>query len=683
MTAAPADQDTTPVAASSTPEANTVLAAAGLSPDRTYKVKGEMARAVHSMWWRSRVGLAPIGVMAGLYGAAVGLHENAANPLMGAALPAAALAAALTKAKVRAWLAAEPWRRTWTAGCLAAAASWTSAAAAAGLDGNLLPATLVAASSALAAPWWFVHRWVERKKWEAPARSSHQGAAEQESAAAATAVDAKPEQPAIEAATHPHQIRWDTTLGKDELKGTSLEQPETVLDHKGEPNGAAFVINGSDARVSWTRMFQKLSDIYAAYDGPDVEKLVHVERHKGWETRARIVFLERDPFAEVIEWSRPGLDPARGKLPFAVYPDGSGWAPYTLYVPGWGVPHDQVVGETGSGKGGGLRLIVIESLAFGSRVILMDPHQNGALEECTGLIRNPLATPQEILAGMCGVEAALEERIRIRSEVGKKRFGPEFGHNILHVVVDETSQVIVDKEIARILGRVYREGRKFWIKGTLADQSTAFGDLLGHSGAVIRDQAQGGNSVLYRVSPAEGRRANPGVALPVPLHALPKWVNEELEIRATGVGYVLGATERALKSRTQWVSDSAFAAWCPPIEKQVLDDRTEEAFQRAFEQAMAGMDGTESLPSPRRVHDDGAAGGKVTALHPQADPEEDERLTRRLLEFLHDRGGHATRAEISDARICPAANAHRLLVALEKSGEVTQPQRGEFRLRAS
>ncbi|SEU46707.1 hypothetical protein [Nonomuraea wenchangensis] len=683
MTATPTETDTTRAAV---PTSEAVLAAAGRAPDRDFPLGGEMNRAAITLWGKSRIGLAPVGVIAGLAAAGHAMHENAANPLIGVVIPAAALAAALTKHRVRAWLAAAPWRRTWATGCLAAAAASTSTVAVHGLHGNL--AALVAAGSLLAAPWWWANRWVPRRAWEAPARHGKPDAAgEQPSAQTATEgaqpVQAAPTHPAIEAARHPHQDRWDNTLGKHELAGTTLEEPQTVLDHKGEPNGAAFVINGSDARVSWTKIFQRLSDIYATYDAPNVEKLVHVERHQGWETRARLVILERDPFAEVIEWSRPMLDD-KGTVPFAVYPDGSGWAPYTLYVPGWGTPHDMVVGETGGGKGGGLRLIAIETLAFGSRLVLMDPHLTGALEDCTGLVRNPLSTPQEILAGMRGIEAALEERIIMRAELGKERFGPEFGHNILHAMVDETSQVMtMDKEIGRILGRVYREGRKFYVKGSLADQSTAFGDLLGHSGAVIRDQAQGGNTILYRMSPQEGRRTNPGVPLPKPPHELPQWINEDLKIRATGVGYVLGGSSRALMSRTQWVPSEAFAAWCPPVERQVLDDRTEEAFERGFERAMGRMTGDEGQPSRDRDRDEGAAGGKVTALYPQSDPDEDERLTRRLLEFLHDQGGHATRAQISDAGICPATKAHRLLTELEKSGEVTQPQRGEFRLRAS
>ena len=648
---------------------------------RTYPITSEMVRATKRTWRRARTGLYPLATGTGLAMLGNGLHDSHANPWLGAAVPAAALAASLTQQKVRTWLAKEPWRRTWAVGCLASAAAWTSAAAVVGVDGTtLMPSVLVVGGSLMAAPWWWAHRWVARAKWEAPARKK---AAALEAATPSAAVEAAPEQLAIEAPPHPHQIRWDETLAQQELKSTRLEQPEQIIDHQGEPNGAAWIINGSDARVSWQAMFRALSGIYAAYDRPGVEKLVHLERERErWETRARLVILERDPFAEIIEWSQPHLDHATGKIPFAVYPDGSGWAFYTLFVPEWGTPHDQVIGETGSGKGGALRLIAIETLAAGNRLVLIDPHGNGALEDATGCVRTPLSRPQEMLAGMRAIEAALEERIRIRTEVGKHRFEDAIGGKILHAMVDETTQVLgTDKELARILGRVYREGRKFWVKGTLADQSTAFGDQLGHQGAVIRDQAQGGTTILYRTSPTEGRRTYPGPALPVPPHMLPQWINEDAGIRATGVGYVLGSSTRVLTSRTQWVADAQFAAWCPPTDKQVLDDRTEEAFQRAFEAAMDRMDGSEGAEVGKQ-DEDGGASGNVRALYPPTDAADDERATQALLKFMREQGGRATRAQISDARICPAAQAHRLLAALE-GDQINQINRGEYELRAS
>jgi hypothetical protein len=662
------------------------------APTKTYPIGGEVLRAAKSAWWRNQKGLYPVACGVGLAVAGSGLHDHHASPLLGAAIPAGVFLASLTQEKVRAWLAKEPWRRTWAAGCLAAAAAWTSTATAtgAGMD-TLMPSVLVVGGSLLSAPWWFANRWVPRRRWEAPARTSGQAADSEEAAEQAAvsaapkraAMESGPEHLAIEPPPHPHQIRWDSTLAQQELKNTRLEQREQIVDHLGDPNGSAWIINGTDARLSWQTMFRALSAIYASYDRPGVDKLVHLEREKErWETRARLVILERDPLLQTIEWVRPGLDPATGKIPFAVYPDGSGWAPYTLYVPGWGTPHDQVIGETGSGKGGGLRVIAIETLAAGNRLVLFDPHGNGALEDVTGLVRTPLVTPRQMLAGMAGVEAVLEERIRMRSEVGKHRFEEAIDHKILHVMVDETTQVLgLDREIARILGRVYREGRKFWVKGSLADQSTAFGDQLGHSGAVIRDQAQGGTTVLYRTSPTEARRTNPGVDLPVPPHKLPEWIDEDAGIRFTGLGYVIGSTKRVLKSRTQWVPDAMFAAWCPPIDEQVLDERCEEVFQQAFEAAMNGSADTASRKKPEATQRDNERPSNVTALYSSA-PDDDERASQLLLEFLHQCGGRATRAQISDARICPAAQAHRLLSAM-KGNQITEVSHGEYEVRAS
>lgn len=654
---------------------------------KRYSLTGELQRAATSSWKRAQTGVYPVIVGGALEALASGMHQDHGNPLLGVAVPAGAFAVALAVSKVRGWLAKEPWRRVWAGGCLAAAAAWTSTAAAVGADmSTLMPGVLVVGGSLLAAPWWWANRWTARKAWEGLARKAavrpHDETTEE-----VQQVEASPERPALEAGPHAHQLRWDATLGQErDLAGTHLEQGEQLFDHRGDPNGLAWIVNGTDARVSWQTMFRNLGAVYAAYDGPGVDGLVHLEREpERWETRTRLVLLERNPLLQSIEWERPGLDPATGTIPFAVYPDGSGWAPYTLFVPDWGTPHDQVIGETGSGKGGALRLIAIESLVFGSRLILFDPHGNGALEDATGLIRAPLVSPQEMLAGAHAIEAALEERILIRTEVGKHRFGPEFGHNPLHVMADEATKVFtLDREIARIMSRVYREGRKFWVKGTLADQSTAFGDYLGNQGTVIRGQAQGGSSILYRVAPEEARRTNPGVDLPVPLHRLPQWINEEKRIRFTGLGYVLGSTARVLNSRTQWVPDSAFAAWCPPIERQVLDDRTEEAFQRAFDAAMGRMTGDEGERSqPPSEPDGGSKPGTVTELYPEADRASDERAAERLLEFIGEHQGEVTRAQISDAGICSIGQAHRVLIALESSKRIESPDRGVYTLRAS
>lgn len=647
---------------------------AAAQPDR-HTLGAELQRATKSLLWASRKGLYPPAVMTGLYGAGALLHETGAHPLVVLAGGGAAVVAGASIRRIRAWLDKAPWRRVWAAGCLAAATAWTSAAVAAGAEMTTpLPTALVAGGSLLAAPWWWIHRL--RSTEDLPARPAK---------TAPSALTAPEPRLAIEAppapqAPHTHQIAWAEHVGAHGhgLHGSALIDPEPIIDHNGDPNGMAWIIDGGSARHPYARMRNAMEEIKATLDRPHVDSLIYLDQDpEQYKTRGRLVVLERNPLIQNNLWRGPGLNPATGLVPISVYPDGSGYAYYVLYQPGWGTPNDLVVGVPGSGKSNVLLVIIAESLIAGSAVMLFDPHGGTTFPEVVPRVTKSFLDSGEIYAGMRGLQAAHAERLEILHEVGEQRMGPEFGHPILHAVIDEASKksVLGNPVISELLSEVGREGRKLWIKLTVALQDPSV-DQGFHNNSALRKLLLAGNALLFRVASAEDTRMVRKGNIEVAPHELPAYFDQAMTLPTTGLGYMLTGTPSELPSRTQRMASEAFAAQVPV--GSPLDDRTGEAWQRGYEQGIRELE--------RLADQTGTAApaATVASLRSVPDGKTDPDAKAALVQLFRERG-QLTLPEIREARICGPSHTFNLLNQLTDEQVIEKPagSRGVYVLKAS
>lgn len=663
MTTTQAEAPSSPLTPTTTPAATPKQVPAH---SQRYTLTGELQRATTTLVRASRTGLYPPAVMAGLYGAATVLHESGAQPLYVLAGTGAAVAAGISLGRVRAWLEEAPWRRVWASGVLAAATAWTTAAVAAGTGmTTLLPATLVVGGGLLAAPWWWTHR------HEIEAAPAPQPKPELTPELAAPerrlAIEAPP-------APHAHQVAWAEHVGAEghSLPGSRLIDPELIADHHGKPNGVRWIIDGGPARHTYTRMRGAMEEIKATLDRPHVDSLVYLDEDpEQRKTRAKLVVLERNPLTQPQFWMRPGFDPATGRIPISVYPDGSGYAYYVLYTPSWGVTHDLVVGTYGSGKSTVLRLITGESLAAGSAAVLFDPH--GSFPEMTPRVMASYRTPEEIYAGMCALRAAYHERIEILHEIGETRLDPAFGYPVLHAIIDEASrkEVLGNSIIGGLLTDIGREGRKLRIKLTVATQDPSVEEGF-HDNSALRDMLLSGNVIILRVATAANTRMARTGGIEVAPHELPKYFDREQQMPTTGLGYVLTGSGSDLPSRTLNMTPEAFAAQVPA--SVPLDERTGQAWQRGYEEALAEL-ARLAEQAERATKNGGAPGLPAVPADTTADPG----AKTALLELFQVRE-QVSIADIRQARICSPSRAYDLLKELADDGliEKVDGERGRY-----
>lgn len=639
----------------------------------TVPVGEELGRAAKSLLWAARKGLYPVGAMGAVYTAGVVLHEvGDVHPLWVLAGGATTAVAGLCVRGVRTFLAKAPWRPRWAVGCLAAATAWTAAAAAggAGLD-TLMPTTLVVGGSLLAAPWWWTYRLRVRED-RRPA------------APAPLALTAAAPLPAIEAA-HPHQVAWGEHVAgqRGALEFSSLIDPEPIADHLGEPNGTAWVIDGGPARHTYGDMRNAMEEIKATLDRPHVDSLIYLDQDpQQYKTRGRLVVLERNPLIQEIMWPGPSLDPDSGLVPISVYPDGSGWAFYPLYVPGWGVPHDLFAGAPGTGKSSLIHMVAGESLNVGSAVLLYDPHGGGSFEHLVPRTTRSFLDAGEIYAGMRGLEAAHAERVTILHEVGEKRMGPEHGHPLIHAVIDEASHkaVLGNPLISQILTPIGREGRKLWIKLTVALQNPGVEEGF-HDNGELLDLLLAGNVVLFRVASNRITRNIKVGDVEVAPHLLPPYFDREQKLLTTGLGYVITGTPRELPSRTAKVLARTFTSTVPM--GSPFDDRTGEAFERGYARGIVELERLAEQSGRSSSRADGEDGGRA-ALHAVPNSTADPGAKDRLVELFQQRE-HVTIADIRNAEICSPSRAYDLLNELMNKELIERVEgvRGHYRWKAA
>lgn len=623
-------------------------------PDQPKKEFGkDFGRAARSIWWQCRKGMYPVFACGGLAVAAHTLHENGGEPIAVLGGTAAVAVGCVAIGKVRTWLGKALWRRNWAAGALGLATVWTAAAVEQGVAmNNPMPTLLVVGGSLVAAPWWYFNR--PRPAAPAPPPQAIEFQAP----------------PAIEEGPHADQLNWEKKIKVKVLKGTVLLDREQIVGPDGKPNGSAWTIDGAEENTSSGEMFQQLEKIKGAFDRRFSDSLIYIEPSpEGWKTRARLILLERNPLKDVIRWERPLLDRETGILPFAVYPDGSGWANYTMFKPkGWGTTHDLFAGGTGSGKTTALNQLAIESMAMGNAVLLFDPYQGADFEGSRPYFTESFLNMADIFCGMFGLEAVQDERMKIRAEVGGSNFDPDHGFPIIHAIFDEAKEPLADPEINRIMVKIVSGGRKVWLKMSLALQVPSV-ENLGEGGGTIREQLTSGNTLLYRITQrTTGTMAYQG-NLPIDPLDLPEFFDGDPNYRTVGLGYVLNGMGRALQSRSMLVEDEMFAKWIKRIPQ--MDPRSAEAFRRGVSRGLQVL--MEKRPALVPLLQPDGVSGITPPGPPEPAPGEP---ASQILTYLRARGTEMSMEEIAAALQMGAGTTSMLLGDLTTDGQLRLTEHG-------
>ncbi len=614
-----------------------------------------LASARNSIWWQCRKGLYPVAAGGGLWTTAYILHDAGANPWY---VPAGALLVGLgglAIEKVRNWVGKALWRTNWSGGALALAAAWTSAGVQTGVGLDTpMPTLLVLGGSLVAAPWWWFNR-PRPQAFPMPTRP----------------VEVEPVAE-IEAGPHADQENWDKKIRPRVLKNTALLNREGIEGPDGTPNGSAWIIDGSEENISSGDMFQQLEKIKGAFDRDFSDSLIYIEPSPtGRKTQARLILLERNPLKDVVRWSEPKLDRASGVLPFAVYPDGSGWAKYRMFKPNWGPVHDLFAGGTGSGKTTAMKQLAIESLAMGNAVLLFDPHQGAEFEDSVGFFTETFLNPADIYCGFFGLEEVLDERMGMIPEIGKRNFGPDHGFPIIHAMLDEAKEPLADPDINRIAVRLSTEGRKAWIKFSLALQVPSV-ENLGAGGGTIREQLTSGNTLLYRITQRiTGAMAYQG-NLPIDPVDLPELFDNDPDRPTYGLGYVLNGMGRALQSRSMLVEDEMFARWIRRIPQ--MDERSAEAFRRGINKGLQRM--ATRRPDLANGQMEVADLSNVTPIRQAESAGLDADAGARVLDYIRARGGEVSMEEIAAVARCGVGTAGLLVGDLAQTGQIQQTATG-------
>lgn len=620
-----------------------------------------MASARRSLWWQCRKGLYPAVAGGAVWMIADGMSQADVNPWyapLGAALVGLG---GLAVSKLRAWVGKALWRQNWYGGALAAATTWTTAAVQIGPRFDTpMPTLLVVGGALVAVPWWFLNRPRTGLTYAAPVAAIE--------SAPTPEPEPEPEGP------HEHQLAWVELVGGakgEPLVGALLIDGVPVFDHEDQPNGMAWTIDGV-RKYTYEQMRGAIGRIRLTFDRDDVFSLVQLERSRTGRTGAgRVTIMERNPLRRSIMWMGPVLDKAKGRVPLAIYPDGTGWAYYTLYRPGWGTPHDIIAGATGSGKSTALRLVIAESICAGSALMLFDPHGGGSFAEAKPRVTRAFLNAREIYAGMRGVKAAHAERLKILAEVGEEQMGPDFGHPILHVVADEAAHEMVLQvpEIRDILTALVKEGRKLWIKLTAALQDPSMDAF--EDARELRVQLLTGNVLAYRLGDqAATRMVNPA-GLEIAPHEIPPSFDEEGDEPTSGLGYIIGpSSRREMVSRTIEVTQTAFAQYVPNAAQ--LDERTREAFQRGYVEGL--MDWDEKHDSGKDEQE-AAPAARTNTMAPVASATAKD----KALNLFRERGSLKP-GDISEAGVCAPSHAYRVCKALESDGHVQEIEKGTWAL---
>jgi S-DNA-T family DNA segregation ATPase FtsK/SpoIIIE len=352
----------------------------------------ETAGVILARWtWRYRSELAPLGVTLFIVGAAWWLHTARPHWWIFAAVLAGVAAWAAALFGARFGLAARI-ERVYAAVTIYAAGVWFSAATALGPFVSPLPQALAIAALILSVPWWAHRRRrarvrVERKLQAWPDIAKAIGLAGSQVMSATVDV-----------------WGWRARF--------RLARGQTITD----------VVARIPAIESGLGTFRGAVRVY-----PTPDDLAN---------RCEIRVLDVDPHAGAIPWPGPSVTSITQPIDLGPFEDGT---PCHVWFMG---RHGLLGGATGSGKSGGLNVLMGNFVAFRDVVIwAIDLKKGMELKPWDSCIARLATTPEQAVALLRDAVAVLEARAELLAAGGKRTWEISPEMPALIIIIDEYAEL--------------------------------------------------------------------------------------------------------------------------------------------------------------------------------------------------------------------------------------------------
>lgn len=527
--------------------------------DLTARAAKHAAKEARRQGRRFRRQLAPIAVMAGVYGAGCGI-DMVGDPLW---VGGAGLAAAAVSWRVSGWWLNRHVERVY-ATLVTSAGSWWLWCATDGVGGQM-PAWLAGGGGLLALPWWWHYR--------------------------IRGVPTAPE-PAVDTPTNSRILTWDQKVA---CQGGPLEHSR-LLDTEEIRGGWAGTIEM--LRGNTDRAVMATKDIGAALrlkaGSIWIEPTAQGELHL-----ARILVLEENPLQTRLDWTGPTLDPAKGTSVLGWYAD-MGEVRYRHYRPGSGPVHTLIAGSTDAGKSRTVDQLLAEERHSGVIVSqIIDPQGGQSLPDWQGKVNAYARNITEARVLLARARDRMYARnaflanVKWVDDLGRDRVGigqftpgdPRHGLKLLSITIDEAQTVLADPVCRALVEEMIAMSRKCGIKFRLITQVPLLSSL-GNSMA-IRDAVAAGNVIVLRTANRLSGQVAFNGALPVDPSSLPKeWPDGST---TSGIGFVFApGADRAATMRVGYVEDVfGWASSGPSIELEAYEGP-----------APVGADDSDAAPAP-------------------------------------------------------------------------------------
>lgn len=543
-----------------------------LQPDR----RSVAVRAARSYSWRWRRQLAPVAMMAGLWGCGAGLHAAPAGPLAVEVI----VPLALILGTVFGWR----WLRKVSAYvpvCLAVAAGTLVLLTTAG-PLHAPAGAAVVAWTATALPWWWRNRHVASAAGEGDDNKDAGGGDGTDLGDGdGDPVDWDREPTAEEI--------WDEFVGSD---GGPLPGSHLIGWHEVDDGWRAYVRlrRGRQAASQVTAAAEKIASAY----GKSLD-LVIVERHPtGAADMAMITVLDENPLSLVRYWTGPTLDVETGIIRIGPYAIG-GQAQFRPWAPvggghAGGAINSLICGAQGSGKSQFLLQLALEYMLSGVIVTwAADPQMGQSMPELIDYVDWTALGIPETMEMLRAARLVLYARSQEMARRKERAYTWTRDFPMLRIIIDEAHRVLKDpvygKEAVAICEELTQMGRKVGIGLDLVTQVPELPEL-GKS-EVLRSMLTSGNIVVFRTSGTmTGQLAFQGGSFPVRPDLIPKTFPDGSG--TAGLCYLMSASACESVARTLYVRNAEAEIAAAADIQAALDQLSRRAAGAVYERRRGG-----------------------------------------------------------------------------------------------
>lgn len=442
---------------------------------------------------------------------------------------------------------------------------------------------------------------------------------------------------------------------------------------------------------NWRKAYSASADIAGALDLP--EEMLQIEKAMGQSAkRAIIAVFDRNPLQQPTEHPGPQiLDTKTGQAAVGLFYDGAS-AHYAFWKPS-GPVHTVVYGATDGGKSRFLDMLLGTERHNGIVSWVCDPQGGQSLPRWREAVDWYEDTAQGGLAMLHAVRNIMYERsarysmMEFIDHKGRKLRGRDHfvvgdPDPLISVTIDEAHRVLNLQGAPALVLEIIQMARKCGIKIRLVFQGPK-ANMFGNApeSTDIREQAQSGNTVMFRTASA----LTDSIGLPgwdVNPSQLPMYWPDKTS--TAGLGYIKGPDNRQAQFRAYFDRDPAhwaLSGTTPTLEASAAaaagnaySERLERLAARLRGEAPELPDGAfeDSASAAQRTPSSDPIAQAAAAIEAEAPAGSDE----KVLAFLLQRGRPVGRNTIAHETQLTLSAVKNALTRLKKAGRVVDVDRG-------